>query len=175
MMKNKKIALLASILVVTLVVGVYAAVQLSQPITTSWTLRESGTTLELYWYGGEGYYGRPTGDLNRGQWIYASIGLRNTGEATYTVIDRFTITTGPALPSGCIKMEYNEHDGQGWHDMTPVLTYAGGTVTGYFGNPSTGFIVGPPYDVVASFRIMFDGNAPIDVGYSFVAWVEQFP
>jgi hypothetical protein len=169
MMKNKKITLLASILVMTLVAGVYAAVRLSNPITTSWTLRESGTTLELYW---AAPYGAPTGDLNRGGWIYASIGLRNNGLATYTVLDWFKIyTAASGLPSGCVTIEY--YDGASWLDMTGVLTgYGSNTLTGYFG-PITGFPVGPGYDVVSSFRIMFNGNAPINVGYTFEAWVEQ--
>jgi hypothetical protein len=178
MMKNKKIALLASILVVTLVVGVYAAVRLSTPITTSWTLRESGTTLELYW--AAPYWNPGGGDLYRSGWIYASIGLRNNGLATYTVLDWFKIWTGPVLPPGCIKMEYyvavpRGGEQVGWNNMTSVLTYDGGTVTGYFGPRDTGFPVDPDYDVVTSFRIMFDAGAPIDVEYHFEAWVEQFP
>lgn len=47
-MKSKKIALIASILMATLILGVYAVI-LSNRVTTSWTLRESGKNLELYW------------------------------------------------------------------------------------------------------------------------------
>jgi hypothetical protein len=334
MMKNKKIALLASILMVTLVVGVYAVI-LSNRVTTSWTLRESGTNLELYWvtfecteettvsipatitveelvnevkwtidmdevtgpFGnghaavalvigvgndikyqihsndgtcaaydwgtwlyspydktGGGYYGwhtseeawntkvddlwwvhatgdrylvgnptleftitinnnklgtgifkwamqlmgdtsdtytpsdfswadedttnfhtatvgRPTGDLHRGEWIYAYIGLRNNGEATYTVIDRFTISApGHGLPEGCITIQY--YNG-GWLDMTNVITgWSSDTLHGYFG-PVGGFECIPGYNEQTLFRIMFDGDAPIDVGYTFEAWVEE--
>jgi hypothetical protein len=168
MMRNKKIALLASILVVTLVVGVYALV-LSNTLTASWTLRESGTNLVLYWADGE-----PSGDLYRGQWIQTKIGLRNDGLATYTVSDKFKIyTVASGLPSGCVTIEYNEDDGTGWHDMTDVLTgWGSNTLTGYFGPPA-GFTVGPGYNVQTWFRIMFNGNAPIDVGYYFESWVEQ--
>jgi hypothetical protein len=171
MMKNKKIALLASILVVTLVAGVYAAVRLSNILPTSWTLRESGENLVLYWADGA-----PSGDLYRGEWITTKIGLRNDGLATYTVSDKFKIyTVASGLPSGCITIEYNQDDGTGWHDMTSVLTgYGSNTLTGYFGPPA-GFTVGSPYDVQTWFRIMFNGNAPIDVGYYFEAWVEQVP
>jgi len=168
-MNKKIVALVATVLMVTLVVGVFAAVMLSNTLTTSWTLRESGTTLELYW--AAPYYG-PSGEVNRAGWIYATIGLRNNGLATYNVIDKFTISTAAsALPSGCITIEY--YDGANWQNMTAVLTgYGSYTLTGYFG-PVTGFPVGSPYDVVSSFRIMFNGNAPINVGYSFAAWVEQ--
>jgi len=170
-MNRKKIALLASILVATLVVGVYAVI-LSNTLTTSWTLRESGTTLELYW--AAPYYG-PSGEVNRAGWNYASIGLRNNGLATYTVLDWFTISTvASGLPPGCITIEYN--NAGTWTDMTGVLTgWGSATLTGYFGPRDTGFPVDPSYDKVTEFRILFNGNAPINVGYSFAAWVEQFP
>ena len=166
MMKNKKIALLASILVASLVVGVYAVI-LSNTLTASWTLRESGTTLVLYWADGE-----PSGDLYRGGWITTKLGLRNDGLATYNVSDKFRIYTGGAvLPSGCIKIEY--YYGTSWVNMTGVLSGWGTNVlTGYFGPPA-GFPVGPGYNEQTWFRIMFDGDAPINVGYYFEAWVEQ--
>ena len=165
-MQRKKIALLASILMVTLVVGVYAVI-LSNTLTASWTLRESGTTLELYWADGE-----PSGDLYRGEWIQTKIGLRNNGEATYTVTDKFTISaSGYGLPAGCITIEY--YDTDHWVDMTGVITgWDSATLHGYFG-PVGGFECGPDYDEQTWFRIMFDGNAPIDVGYTFEVWVEQ--
>ena len=166
MMINKKIALLASILIVTLIGGVYA-VTLSNTLTASWTLRPSTTDLELYWVGDA-----PNGELYRGQWISASVGLRNNGLATYNVTDKFTISTSASgLPSGCITIEY--WDGDSWEDMTGVLTgYGSITLTGYFG-PIEGFTVDPDYNEVSQFRIMLNGNAPINVGYQFAAWVEQ--
>jgi len=161
-MQRKKIALLASILMATLVVGVYAVV-LSNTITTSWTLKES-KTLELYWVT------KPSGDLYRGTWIEAKIGLKNNGLASYDVSVKFKIYTGGAgIPTGNVTIQY--YDG-GWHDMTGVLTgWGSATLNGYFG-PSAGFPVGPGYDVVTLFRIMFDGSAPL-VSYNFEAWVEQ--
>ena len=165
-MQRKKIALLASILMVTLVVGVYAVV-LSNTLTASWTLQESGTNLELYWADGA-----PSGTLYRGEWITTKLGLRNNGEATYTVTDKFTIyASGYTLPQDCLKIEY--WDGDAWVDMTGVITgWDSDTLSGYFG-PVAGFECGPGYDEQTWFQIMFDGNAPIGVGYSFNAWVEQ--
>ena len=162
---NKKIALLASILVASLVIGVYAIV-LSNKLTASWTLREK-KTLELYWASTE-----PSGDLYRGEWNYAYIGLRNNGLASYDVIVKFVIyTVASGLPTDCITIEYYEDTT--WYDMTGVLTgWGSATLNGYFG-PSTGFPCGVGYNEVTQFRIMFDGNAPIDVGYYFEAWVEQ--
>jgi len=172
MMRNKKIGLLATVLAASLVVGVYAVI-LSNTLTTSWTLK-AGTPLELYW--AAPYYG-PSGDVNIGAVIYASIGLRNNGLATYTVLDWFKIYTSASnLPTGCIKIEYwQDEDGNSvyeWKDMSGVLTGWGTTtLTGYFGPRATGFPVGPDYDVVTSFRVMFDVGAPL-AGYGFDAWVE---
>jgi hypothetical protein len=152
---------------VTLVVGVYAVI-LSNTLTTSWTLK-AGTPLNLYW---AAPYWYPSAELNRGEWIYATIGLKNTGLATYDLVSpKFKIwTDASGLPTNCIKIEY--WDGDSWEDMTGVITgWGSATLYGYFG-PSTGFPVDPPYDEVTSFRIMFDGDAPL-VGYGFEAWVVQ--
>ena len=162
MMRNKKIALLASILVATLVVGVYAVI-LSNTLTASWTVVESGANLELSWYADT-----PGGSLSRGVWYTTQIRLRNTGVATYTVIDKFDIyASGYSIPDGSIVIQY--WDGDSWE---PVGIYGWGThLTGYFG-PSTGFSCGPGYDATTLFRYMFEGNALL-TEYSFSAWVEQ--
>jgi hypothetical protein len=150
---------------VALAVGVYAELQLSNTLTTSWTVVESGNNLELSWYADQ-----PGGYLSRGVWYTTQIRLRNTGEATYTVIDRFTITTGPVLPTNCITIQY--YDGTNWVDITSVITDWGtGTIRGYFG-PLTGFSCGPGYDETTLFRYKFESNAPL-TEYSFSSWVEQ--
>ena len=166
-MQRKKIGLLASILMATLIVGVYAGTIISNTVTATWTLETSITDLELYWADG----GAPTGAYNRGIWIQTKIGLKNTKLATYTVTDNFTITASSySLPTDCIKIEYL--DGTDWVDMTGVLTgWNTLTLKGYFG-PITGFTVGPGYDHATDFRIMFDGNAPL-AAYEFNAWVEE--
>lgn len=57
--------------------------------------------------------------------------------------------------------------------MTNVITgWGSATLHGYFG-PETGFECVPDYDEATLFRIMFDADAPIDVGYTFEAWVEE--
>lgn len=176
-MKSKKIALLASILMVTLVVGVYAVSRLSNPITTSWTLRESGNNIRLYW---ETDPPALSDGVYRGEWVQVGIGLENIGEATYDVIGRFRIwTVGTAIPDGCITIEYyvaaDPGSGEviGWNDMSGVLSGWGTKeLTGWFG-PSTGWTVDPDYDnVVTQFQILFDGDAPL-VGYGFEGWVEE--
>jgi len=59
--------------------------------------------------------------------------------------------------------------------MTGVLSgWETSELTGQFGPPSAGWTVPPGYNVVTQFHIMFDGDAPIDVGYGFEVWIEEF-
>ena len=164
-MQRKKIALLASILMVTLVVGVYAVI-ISNTLTAEWNVVSTIGDLTLWWEADT-----PHGDLARGVWYETTMGLKNTGTATYTVIDKFTISTsGAGLPDGCITIQYWYVDH--WEDITGVITGWGtATIHGYFG-PSTGFPCGPGYSETTVFRYMFEGNAPL-TGYTFNAWVEE--
>jgi len=168
-MKSKKIALLASILMVTLVVGVYAGLQLSNTLTTSWTVVESGNNLTVWWVANT-----PGGDLARGVWDETKLGVKNTGVATYTVIDRFTIhADGYVLPENCIKIEYWYESA--WVDITGAIGGWGTTtISGHFGPLPGGFPCGPGYNEITRFRYKFDGNAPL-TSYTFNAWVEQIP
>lgn len=180
-MKSKKIALLASILMVTLVVGVYAGMRLSNVITADWTLEESKENLVLYWYPGDV---APTGPFKRGQWndgIY--IALKNTGVDDYTaVIGKFEIWTGAGDDlSGLIQLRYYvtaaqaDGDTEGWHTMTGVLTWNGATgrLEGHFG-PTDGFPVTVGYNEVTQYGILFDNDAPL-TRYYFRAWIEEVP
>jgi len=161
-MQRKKIALLASILMVTLVVGVYAVI-ISNTLEASWSVKESIEDLKLSWVSGT-----PTGEHKRGVWYETEIKLENTGLATYKVIDKFDIyASGYVIPTDSIVIQY--WDGDSWE---PVGFYGWGVhVTGYFG-PYDGFDCTPGWDVTTIFRYMFDGNAP-PTGYTFEAWVEQ--
>lgn len=169
---NKKILRRASIVCLALtmlVTGVFAAIQLSNNITASWTVGVDSSQLLLTWTSGA-----PTGTLYRGVWYQESIRLQNTGLATYDLVTvKFTIDTlggsGEVLPDNCLAIEYN--DGTSWLDMTGVISDWGiNKISGYFG-PVGGFPVAPDYDETTQFRIMFDGDAPLTT-YSFDAWVE---
>lgn len=171
MMKNKKIALLASILVMTLVAGVYAGLQLSKPITASWTLKESGDNLVLSWFAAT-----PTGDLYRGQWYNATqVRLQNTGAATYNVIVTFKVWIATDLPADSMRILGDW--GTGWQN---IATRQWDSALGRFvyvgtWGPSAGFACTPGWDIVSTFRYMFEASAPIDTTYYFEAWVEQVP
>jgi hypothetical protein len=169
MMGKKKIALLGVILMTTLAVGVYAGMQLSNTLTAHWVVRESGNNLELWWNAGE-----PSGDLYRGVWYYGEIGLRNKAEATYHVIVKFKIYTDVSLTTNDVKIKaYDEGAGQ-WIILPLTVVTEGGRdiLTGTWGPPS-GFDVGPGYYKVTPFYCMFEGSAPVNMGYHFEAWVEQ--
>ena len=163
-MDRKRIALLASILMATLVVGVYAGMQLSNTLTASWQVINTETELVLSW--------NPSPDgssFARGSW-YGNYGvrLRNTGTATYNVIVKFQIDAGATMPTDCFGIQY--YDGANWLDL-PVSGWGDGSVEGTFG-PGSGFSAGPGYDVTTPLRIMFDGTAPI-TNYAVYIWVEQ--
>jgi len=169
-MKSKKIALISSILMATLVVGVYAVV-LSNTLTTTWTLEDS-TNLNLYWSDSAGnLVGAPTG-FYRGVWkdgIY--IGLETTGDTGYaSVIGKFEIwASGYPDISGKVTIEYWGLEGGswGWYGITLSGTT---TLTGSFG-PASGFPVTYPYKVWTQYRILFENDAPLG-SYGFNAWVE---
>ena len=152
MMKNKKIALLASILVMTLVVGVYAGLQLSNTLTASWTVVETQDKLYLWWDANT-----PGGNIEVGKYYYPAIGLENKGEATYKVLVKFKIWASglPNIPANSIVIEYWDGD-----SYEPVGFYGWGSyVTGYFG-PSGGFDCDPTWYQVTQLRYMFNANAP---------------
>jgi len=171
MMKNKKIALLASILVATLVAGVYAGLQLSNPITASWTLKESGNNLVLSWAAAT-----PTGDLYRGRWYNdTKVRLQNTGDAAYNVIVKFKVWIATSLPENSMRVLGNW--GTGWQDIATRQwdsALARFVYAGTWG-PSGGFNCTSGWDITSEFRYMFEASAPIDTTYYFEAWVEQVP
>ncbi|HLE76124.1 MAG TPA: hypothetical protein VI864_08835 [Candidatus Bathyarchaeia archaeon] len=169
MLGKKKIAVLATVLMATLVVGVYAGTLLSNTLTANWVVRESGTSLQLYWYSGT-----PSGDLNKGTWYDTYLGLRNLGQATYNnVIVKFKIYADVSLLTNCITLKGYTNT---WIVVSLTLVTEGGKdiFTGSWG-PAEGFAVGPGYDVVTHFQYMFEGNAPVDQNYYFSAWVETVP
>jgi len=169
MMKNKKIALLASILVMTLAVGVYAGLQLSNKLEASWVVQEPGSNLELWWNAGT-----PSGDRYRGTSYYGEIGLKNNAQATYHVIVNFKISADVSLLADCIKITIFDEGSGTWIDlpMTLVTEGAKNVFTGVWG-PAEGFDVGLGYYKVTPFYYTFEGNAPVGTWYHFEAWVEQ--
>lgn len=163
---KKKTALLASILMVTLAVGVYAGLQLSNTLTASWNVLSTEGELYLSW--------NPSPDgsnFARGIW-HGNYGVRlqNTGTATYRVLVHFKIDAGAGLPEDCIEVEY--YDGTDWYDL-PLTGWTTSQVSGYFG-PSDGFDCTPGWDVTTPLRAMFDGDAPI-TWYTVTIWVAEYP
>lgn len=166
MLAKKKIGVLAVLLMATLVVGVLAGMQLSNTLTASWNVINTGTELTLSWIPS------PDGSsFARGAW-YGNYGIRlqNTGAATYNVVVKFQIDAGAAMPSNCFKLQY--WDGTTWLDL-PITGWGDGSVEGTFG-PGSGFSVGPGYDVTTLLKVMFDGTAPI-TNYAVYVWVVQMP
>jgi hypothetical protein len=164
MMRNKTIGLLATVLAATLVVGVYAGMLLSNTLTASWNVINTGSELYLSW--------NPSPDgsgFARGIW-YGNYGVRleNTGTATYNVIVKFRIDAGANMPSNCFKIEY--WDGDSWENL-PISGWDDMSVEGTFG-PGGGFSVGPAYDVTTLLKVMFDGTAPI-TNYAVYIWAES--
>jgi hypothetical protein len=165
-LSKKMIAGIAVALVAVLAVGVYAGMQLSNTLTASWNVVNTGTELTLSW--------NPSPDgsnFARGTW-YGNYGIRlqNLGTGTYNVIVKFKIDAGTGMPEKSIDLQY--WDGATWQDL-PFTTGAWGSseIGGTFGPPS-GFSVGPAYDVTTLLRIMFQGNASI-TNYATAIWVEQ--
>jgi hypothetical protein len=166
MMRNKKIALLVTILMATLIVGVYAGMRLSNILTADWTVVETRDKLVLSWDASE-----PDGNIEVGKYYGTYIRLTNIGEATYNVIVKFKLWASglPTIPSGSIIIQY--WDGDSWE---PVGNYHWDSyVEGYFG-PTTGFTCGPGYNQVTQLRYMFNANAP-RTGYAIEIWVEEVP
>jgi hypothetical protein len=163
MMKNKKIGLLATVLMASLVVGVFAAITLSNTLTTTFNVKKEPLLLEWKVW-------TPAGDLYRGAWYDTWIRLYNPTTSTFEkVIVKFTLTAGGfTFPADSVTIQY--WDGS-WKPMGIDITSWGTTVLkGYFG-PLTGFPVGTPYDVTTQLRFMFNEGAPI-AGYEFTAWAE---
>jgi hypothetical protein len=163
MLGKKKIALLAVVLMATLTVGVYAGLQLSNNLTATWTVTNTGTELTLSW--------NPSPDgstFARGSW-YGNYGVRlqNTGTATYNVTVKFKIDAGAGMPEKSIVLQY----WTGVWNTLPMTGWGSSELTGSFGPPS-GFLVGPGYDVTTLLQIMFEGNASL-TGYSTNIWVTQ--
>jgi hypothetical protein len=167
MLGKKKVVMLAAVLMATLAVGVYAGIQLSETLSASWTVQESGTNLALWWQ-----ENTPSGELYRGQWYQTQIGLKNTGAATYHVIVKFQIRTNVSLTANDMKLQYS--DGSAWHDLplTPETVGDRDMLVGSYGL-ADGFDVGPGYNVLTWFQYYFEGSAPLDGAYYFEAWVEQ--
>jgi len=162
-MTKKKIGVLAAVLLSTLVVGVYAGMTLSNHISASWNVINTGTELTLSW--------APSPDGSNfatGVW-YGEYGIRlqNTGTATYNVLVYFAIDANAALPTDCVKIQY--YDGTNWHDLTTMTGWATQHLTGYFG-PVGGFACTPGWDATTPLKIMFSGAAPI-TGYSVDVYV----
>ena len=163
-MSRKKIGVLAVVLLSTLVVGVYAGMTLSNHISASWTVVNTGTELVHSW--------EPSPDgsgFARGAW-YGNYGIRlqNTGTATYKVLVYFDIYAGVALPSNCFTIQY--WDGSAWQNL-PLSGWTTTHLTGTFG-PSGGFDCTPGWNALTQLRIMFDGTAPL-TGYSVDVYVAQ--
>lgn len=162
--------MLTTILMITLIVGVYAGMRLSNILTAQWIVRESQGNLVLSWYWNE-----PTGDLNRGQWYYTQVRLQNIGETTYNVIVKFKVWIYTDLPENSIRVQGDW--GTGWQDIAFREWDSGLGRYVYVGTwgPPSGFQCTPGWDVVTTFRYMFEASAPIDVTYYFNAWVEEVP
>lgn len=163
MLGKKKIAVLAAVLMVTLAVGVYAGMQLSNTLTASWTVVNTGSELALSW--------NPSPDgsqFARGVW-YGNYGVRlqNTGAATYNAIVKFRIDAGASMPTDCFRIQY--WDGSAWQNL-PISGWGDTSVEGTFG-PGGGFSVGPTYDVTTPLQTMFNATAPL-TGYAVYIWAE---
>lgn len=164
MMKNKKIGLLATVLVASLVVGVFAAITLSNTLTTTFNVKKEPLLLEWKVW-------KPEGDLYRGAWYATSIRLYNPTTSTFEkVIVRFTLTAGGStFPTGSVTIQY--WDGS-WKPMGIDPASWGTTVLkGYFGDPINGFPVGIGYDQTTALQFRLNEEAPI-AGYEFTAWAE---
>jgi hypothetical protein len=170
---NKKIGLLAVVLLSTLVVGVYAVMTVSNHINASWNVTGTGTELTLSWDPSS-----PNGaSFARGQWYGSDaatygIRLQNTGTATFKVLVKITINAGANLPTDCIKVQCYEDWGSGlqWNSMT-FSGWGTSTLTSSYGTPG-GFDCTPGWNTATPVRVMFDGDAPI-TGYNVDMYVEQ--
>jgi len=168
MMKNKKIALLASILMVTLAAGVYAGLQLSNTLTANFTVAESAP-FELTWANNN----PNDGTFYKGIWYSTDIRLYNPTEATFKILMYFKITSwGANFPSESLKIKYYEVLTDTWLDL-PLSGWDSAVLTGTFG-PTGGLDCGPHYDITGYFKFMFEGDAPV-ASYTFNVWVEQVP
>ena len=164
---NKKIGLLAVVLLSTLVVGVYAGMTLSNHINASWNVINTGTELTLTWAPSPDGSNFATGVWNGNY----GIRLQNLGTTTYHVLVYFDIYADAALPTNCVKIQY--YDGATWQDLGTMTGWTTQHLTGYFG-PSGGFDCTSGWDETTLLRIMFAGNAPI-TGYSVDVYVAAYP
>jgi hypothetical protein len=175
-MQRKKIALLSGILIATLVVGVYAGLQLSNTLTATFTV-VSSTPLQLSWVV------NPDGmTFGQGYWHSTAIRLLNPTEATVTsVLLNFTIYAGGYIfPSDSMKIKFNSVVWSGWADPwdngwidIPLSGWGSEVLTGTYGTPG-GFDCTPGFDATGPFKFMFEGNAPL-ASYTFNVWVERVP
>jgi len=169
MIGKKKIAVLSTVLIATLVVGVYAGMRLSNILTAYWSVSETQENLELSFVTGYGI----ADPIPRGVWQDVQIRLQNVGAATYNVRVYFKIwTAGPVLPTDSIKILYWEVTTETWLPL-PMTGWESSELTGWFG-PEGGFPVPPGYDVVSYFQVLFDGTAPL-TGYGFQAYAQEIP
>jgi hypothetical protein len=166
LVKKAAMIVIAVALAATLSI-VFANLILSNTLTASWTVQESGSNLVLWWDSNT-----PGGTLNRGVWYQTGIGLQNVGVATYKITLIFRIYTDISLTTTDVKTQY--WDGLAWQDLPLTVQTVGGRdiLVGTFG-PGGGFDVGPGYNVVTQFRYYFEGSAPVGHGYSFDTWAEQ--
>jgi hypothetical protein len=168
MMKNKKIGLLATVLVASLVVGVFAAITLSNTLTTTFNVKKEPLLLEWKVW-------TPAGDLYRGAWYATWIRLYNPTTSTFAnVIVKFTLyAEGYAFPENSVTIQY--WDGDSWEPMgIDIASWGTATLTGYFGDPTNGFPVGIGYDETTGLQFRLNEEAPI-AGYTFTAWAETVP
>lgn len=161
---NKKIVALAAILMAALVVGVFAAIRLSNNLTANFEVKVEPLLLEWKVW-------TPAGDLYRGSWYATSIRLYNPTSSTFEkVIVKFTLSAaGNTFPTDSVTIQY--WDGDSWEPMGIDASSWGTTILkGYFG-PLTGFPVGIGYDQTTQLRVMFNDGAPI-AAYAFTGWAE---
>jgi hypothetical protein len=175
-MNKKKIGVSAAVLLSTLVVGVYAGMTLSNHITASWNVTNTGTELALSWR----WNSPDGGSFARGQWYGSDaatygIRLQNTGTATFKVLVKITINAGADLPGYCIKVQCYEDWGSGlkWNDMTAFGGWGTSQLTTSYGPPG-GFDCTSGWDTTTPIRFMFEGDAPL-TWYNVDMYVEQQP
>jgi len=102
MMKNKKIALLSGILMATLVVGVFAAIRLSNVLTADFTVADEPLLHQWIDWSPDGK------TLYRGALYSPSIRLYNPTTSTFEkVIVRFELSaSGYAIPKDSVTIQY---------------------------------------------------------------------
>jgi len=152
MLGKKKLLVIAAVAMSVLVVGIAAALILSNTLTTSWTVT-SGTPLTLTF--------NPVPNLQYnyipwGTYDYFGLRVQNPTAATFTGVSvTIQLTTGPVMPSNCLYLWYST-DNSTWYGVG-LSGFGSGTVTGTLWSIGT---VTPSFDSTLYFRIMFDSTMP---------------